>query len=364
MIFSKKVNTKCPYFTICGGCQYQDLKYESQLEIKKKKLEEIFVKEKLISKIEIVPSKEIYSYRNKVDIPITNKGIGFKKKGSWSEIVEIESCDIFGDNLKKIIFSLRKFMKDFNLSPWDLKNHSGFMRYIVVREGKFTEDIMINIITSEGCLPEEVKDYFKATSIHWCVNDKITDISVGKVKKFWGEKYIKEKLNGIYYFVGPNSFFQSNPFVTEEIIKYVSNLVSFKKVLDAYCGVGTFSLYLAKMGKEVEAFDNNHESIEIAKENSIYNGLKVNFFVADDKTVKNFECESLIVDPPRAGLHPNFIKTIKKITPKEIIYVSCNPLSLKENIIKLNKYKIINLMAFDMFPQTEHIECVAKLIKK
>lgn len=348
------IKPKCIYFGNCGGCSLQNLDYEKQLELKEKKLKEIFGFE-----IEIEPSTKVYGYRNRIDIPITVDGIGFKKKGSWREIVSIEKCELFGNKGGKAIKELKKFIENFKLEPWDLVKHKGFLRYIVLRESKFCKELMINLITSQGNLPEPI-NYFKADSIYWCINDKITDISIGRVKKFWKNQFIKEKMNGITYLIGPNSFFQANPYVTKNIIKEVYELVENENVLDAYCGIGTFSLYLAKKGLNVRGFDNDKEAIEIALKNSEINKLNVSFSLEEDRKIKEIGCETLVVDPPRPGLHPKFIKTIKVFEPKEIIYVSCNPLSLKRDIEMLN-YKIESIKAFDMFPQTEHIECIAKL---
>ncbi|MEM4215027.1 MAG: 23S rRNA (uracil(1939)-C(5))-methyltransferase RlmD [Candidatus Pacearchaeota archaeon] len=348
------VKPKCSYFGNCGGCSLQNLSYEEQLELKERKLKEIFGKE-----IEIIPSRKIYDYRNRIDIPITVNGIGFKKRGSWKDIVPIEKCEIFGKKSKKAIVELKKFMEDFKLEPWDLEKHKGFLRYIVLRESKFCEELMINLITSQGELPEPI-DYFKAESLYWCINDKITDISIGQIKKFWKNQFIKEKMNGIIYLIGPNSFFQANPYITKELIREVYNLVKNENVLDAYCGIGTFSLYLAKKGLKVSGFDNDKEAIELAKKNAEINKVKANFFLEEDRKIKELDCETLIVDPPRPGLHPKFLKKIKVAKPKEIVYVSCNPLSLKRDIEMLN-CKIESIKAFDMFPQTEHIESVTKL---
>ncbi|MCX8193751.1 MAG: 23S rRNA (uracil(1939)-C(5))-methyltransferase RlmD [Candidatus Pacearchaeota archaeon] len=348
---------KCIYFGKCGGCSLQNLEYGKQIELKEKKLKEIFG-----FKIEVLPSKKIYSYRNRIDIPITKEGIGFKKKGSWKEIVPIERCEIFGNKSDRAINELKRFITDFKLESWDLIEHKGFLRYIVLRESKFCKELMVNLVTAPGDLPEPV-DYFKADSIYWCVNEKITDISIGKIEQFWKNQFIKEKLNNIVYLIGPNSFFQANPFVTKDLIKEVHGLVENENILDAYCGIGTFSLYLAKKGLSVKGFDNDKEAIEIAMKNSDINKVEVDFFVQEDRKIKELNCETLIVDPPRPGLHPKFLKTIKRSMPKEVIYVSCNPLSLKKDIEALN-YEIEIFKAFDMFPQTEHIECVVKLKRK
>ncbi|MEM4331041.1 MAG: 23S rRNA (uracil(1939)-C(5))-methyltransferase RlmD [Candidatus Pacearchaeota archaeon] len=352
-------NNICPYFNKCGGCSYQDISYEEQISLKKERLKEIFNID-----IEIIPSEKIYGYRNRVDIPITSEGIGFKKRGSWKEVIEIDECRLFGERAKECLRSLKNFIRFFNLSPWNLETHKGFLRYIILREGKFTNELMITLITNKGDLPEEVKHFFKADSIYWCVNEKITDISIGEIKRFWGKEFIKEEINGIKYLLNPYSFFQTNPFITKKLIEYVSNLVK-GKILDAYCGIGTFSLYLAKRGFLVEGFDSDKQAIDMAKKNASLNNLSVNFFVEEDRKVSSFECDSLIVDPPRVGLHPKFLKKILILKPQKIVYVSCNPESLKRDLLLLEEiYKMKSIKAFDMFPQTPHIEVVCELERK
>lgn len=275
---------------VCGGCFFEN-NYSKELEWKKNHLSNIFSFD-----IEIVPCDKREAYRNKAYIPVTINGIGFKKRGSWKKIVPIDGCALFGEKSFEAIKKLKKFMEDFKLAAWDLKKHLGFIRYIVLREGKFTGELMVNIITSnERDLPEEIINYFDADSIYWCVNDKISDISQGYAKKFWKNKFIKERLKDVFYLIGPNSFFQVNPYQTEKILDYISNFLE-GKILDTYCGIGTFGIYAAKIGFEVSGFDIKEEATELAKENAIYNKVKANFFVKEDRKMSDFDCDTLIVD--------------------------------------------------------------------
>ena len=352
-----KETHRCKYFGKCGGCTLQHLPYDEQIELKKEKLKELF------GSIEIIPSPKIYEYRNRIDVAITNKGIGFREKNKWWKIVNIDECKLFGRRSKLVLEKLKEFIRDFKLEPFNLRKSKGFLRYIVLREGKFTGELMINLVTYKGKLPEEIKNYFDfANSLYWSINETKSDISYGKPEKFWGKEYIEEKLNGIRYLIHPNIFFQTNSYQTQKLIKIVEKFSEGSKVLDLYCGIGTFSIYLAKKGFETAGSDINQLSIEIAKKNAEINSANVKFCICSDRKIDNLKYDTIIIDPPRQGLHPKLIKKILKERPKNIVYVSCNPKSLKDNVEKLSEiYRIENIIALDMFPQTMHIETVMNL---
>ena len=356
MLFEKTM-PRCKYFGKCGGCMLQHLSYEEQIELKKEKLK------KLLDFDELIPSPKIYEYRNRIDVAITAEGIGFRERGKWWKIVDIDGCLLFGKKSKLVLEKLREFMKDFKLEPFNLRKSEGFLRYIVLREGKFTDELMINLVTSKGKLPEEVENYFGfAHSLYWSINETKSDVSYGRPEKFWGEEYIEEKLNNCKYLIHPNTFFQTNSYQAAKLIKIVEKFANGSKILDLYCGVGTFAIYLAKKGFKATGIDNNQFAIKIAEKNAELNNVNARFQVCNDKDVDNLNYDTLVLDPPRQGLHPLLIKKLLKEKPKNIVYVSCNPYSLKDNIEKLSEiYKIENVIALDMFPQTMHMEVVANL---
>lgn len=354
-----RIKPRCKYFGTCGGCMFQHLPYEEQVKFKKQQLAGIAGLD-----VEVIKSPKTYGYRNRIDIAVSTQGIGFRKSGSWHEVVDIDACKIFGGKSKKALKTLREFMKDFELKPWDFKKGEGFLRYMVLREGKFTDKLMVNLVTTKGEMPE-VENYFDfANSIYWSINNTKSDVSFGEIERYWKKAFIQERLNDITYLIHPNSFFQTNPYQAAKLIKEVAKLVDGSCVLDLYCGIGSFSLYLAKKGFEVEGRDINGFSIEIARQNAKINEVEANFAVGKDKDVKNLSRhDTVIVDPPRQGLHPKLIKRLLKETPKTLIYVSCNPKTLAENLERLKeKYKVEEALALDMFPHTPHVEVVAKLV--
>jgi 23S rRNA (uracil-5-)-methyltransferase RumA len=354
----KREIPKCKYFGKCGGCILQHLSYKEQIKLKKEKLERLFG-----LSVKILPSPKIYGYRNRIDIAITDKGIGFREREKWWKIVDIEECKLFGKKSKLALEKIREFMRDFKLEPFNLRKSEGFLRYIVLREGKFTNELMVNLVTYKGKMPKEIKNYFDfASSLYWSINETKSDISCGEPKKFWGKEFIEEKLNSNRYLIHPNTFFQTNSYQAAKLIKIVEKFVDGNRVLDLYCGVGTFSIYLAKKGLKVDSIDIDPFAIKIAKRNAKINNVKVKFYIGEDKNVVNLEYDTIIVDPPRSGLHPKLIKKLLKEKPKNIIYVSCNPKSLKNDIEKLNEiYRAEEMVALDMFPQTMHIETILNL---
>ncbi|USG98986.1 23S rRNA (uracil(1939)-C(5))-methyltransferase RlmD [Thermococcus argininiproducens] len=356
---SSRIKPKCGYFGICGGCLLQHLPYKEQIGFKEQKLFEL-----LQIQVDVIPSPKIYGYRNRVDIAITTRGIGFRKRGTWWNVVDIEKCDVFGSKSKKALKSLRELIEDYKLAVWDLKKNTGFLRYIVLREGKFTEELMINLVTSEGELPERIFEYFDfATSLYWSVNDTKSDVSYGEPRNFWGEEFIREKLDDVTYFIHPNSFFQTNSYQAVNLVKKVSEFVEGERVLDLYSGVGTFGVYLAKRGFQVEGIEVNPFAVEMANKNVRINNVNAEFRVGVDKDVRNLGVyDTVIVDPPRAGLHPKLIKKLLRDLPETLVYVSCNPKTFSENLEKLKEsYLIEQIVGLDMFPHTPHVEIIAKL---
>ncbi|WP_456423226.1 23S rRNA (uracil(1939)-C(5))-methyltransferase RlmD [Thermococcus sp.] len=356
-----RTEPKCPYFGRCGGCLLQHIPYEEQLRFKASKLSKY-----MGLNVNVIPSPKIYGHRNRVDIVISTTGIGFRRYGTWWEAVDIEECPVFGDSSGKVLKALREFIEDEKLSLYDIRKNGGFLRYIVIREGKFTGELMVNLVTKEGNLPESFPDYFPfASSIYWSVNRSDSDVSYGDVERFWGNPFIREKLNDVLYLIHPNSFFQTNSYQAVNLVKKVTELVDGEKILDLYSGVGTFGVYLAKRGFNVEGIEINPFAVEMANKNAELNGVKAKFRVGSDKDVENLsEYDTVIVDPPRAGLHPKLIRKILRDEPEKIIYVSCNPKTLSENLSALGeKYRVENAIGLDMFPHTPHVEAIVELRK-
>ncbi|MBP1911290.1 23S rRNA (uracil-5-)-methyltransferase RumA [Thermococcus stetteri] len=356
---STRTEPKCPYFGVCGGCLLQHLPYEKQLEFKKEKLSTYIDMD-----VDVMPSPVIYGHRNRIDVVVSTKGIGFRRYGTWWDVVDIEECPVFGPASRKVLKSLRNFIEEENPTLYEIGKNKGFLRYIVMREGKFTGELMVNLVTSEGTLPESFPEYFPyATSIYWSVNRTESDVSYGDVERYWGEPFIRERLDDVTYLIHPNSFFQTNSYQAVSLVRKVAEFVDGEKVLDLYSGVGTFGVYLAKRGFKVEGIEINPFAVEMAKKNAQINEIDAEFRVGEDKDVNSLsEYDTVIVDPPRAGLHPKLVRKILKDRPETLVYVSCNPKTLSQNLKELSEsYKIEEVIGLDMFPHTPHVEAVVQL---
>ena len=355
----ERTEPKCPYFGTCGGCLLQHLPYEKQVEFKSKKLSAL-----LDMDVKVIPSPVIYGHRNRIDVVVSTRGIGFRRRGTWWDVVDIEECPVFGKTSRKVLRSLREFIGDHNLSLYEIGKNEGFLRYIVIREGKFTGELMVNLVTSDGILPDDFPAYFDyADSVYWSVNRTQSDVSYGEIESFWKSEFIREKLDDVLYLIHPNSFFQTNSYQAVTLVREVSRLVNGGRVLDLYSGVGTFGIYLAKRGFFVEGIEVNPFAVEMANKNSELNGVEAVFRIGKDRDVRDLSIyDTVVLDPPRAGLHPRLIRKILKDRPESIVYVSCNPKTLTDNLRALSeKYSVEEAVGIDMFPHTPHVEAVVKL---
>ncbi|EEB73816.1 23S rRNA (uracil(1939)-C(5))-methyltransferase RlmD [Thermococcus sp. AM4] len=350
---------ECRYFGRCGGCLLQHLDYGDQLEFKKSKLSSI-----LNENVDVIPSPKIFGHRNRIDVVISTKGIGFRRYGTWWDVVDIEWCPVFGRSSKRVLKSLREFIEDHDVSLYEIGKNEGFLRYIVIREGKFTGELMVNLVTAPGKLPEDFPEYFAyADSLYWSVNRTPSDVSYGEIERFWGGEFIREELDGTLYLIHPNSFFQTNSYGAVELLREVAKRVDGERVLDLYSGVGTFGVYLAKRGFRVEGIEINPFAVKMANRNAELNGVNASFRVGADRDVESLRAyDTVIVDPPRAGLHPKLVERLVQNGPEQLVYVSCNPKTLARDLDKLKRvYTVSDIIGLDMFPHTPHVEAVVEL---
>ena len=365
----RRINPRCKFFAMCGGCSLQHVSYEDQLELKKNRLLGIYGSE--LGGIEIIPSPKIYDYRNRMDYTVISNGIGLREQGRWYSVINISSCELMyksGLALK----ALRELMDKEGIRGYNLQTHEGIIRYLVVREGKNTGEIMINLVVTKDLLPRMLDNYFEfADSIYVSINDSLTDISMGNPSRIIGKEYIRERLLDTTYLIHPNSFFQTNSFQAENMLKIIEKNIQGERILDLYSGVGTFSIFLARREYNVIGVENNSFSVHIAEMNKKLNNINEKNARFIESEAERFNLKELgdfttvIVDPPRPGLHPKVVKNLLKLSPERIIYVSCNPETQKRDYELLReKYRIMDMVALDMFPHTFHIETVMTLERK
>ncbi len=402
-----KQKEKCNHFYDCGGCKTQDLKYEEQINQKENQIIEALnhLGNLNVKTIEpIIKSDMIYEYRNKMEFSFSNNrwlinnekdlknekpkdfALGLHPPRRFDKIVDLDNCDIQTKLANKILALIKKESIKNNLVPYDIINHTGFMRNIIIKHPKYSNQIMINIVTAyeqNECLISIVSKLKKLSSniksIINTINDKKSDSAYGMPQKLlYGKKFIVEYLDEFEFEISADSFFQTNSIQALKMYQYIRNecnLNGNEIVYDFYCGTGTISIFVAKNAKKVYGFEVVESAIEDAKKNALKNNIKNTEFYCGDLSkmlinyndiIKKNPCDILILDPPRAGLHPKTLKEILKINPKKIIYASCNPTTQARDVREFinSNYIMGTVQPIDMFPHTHHIECVITLDKK
>lgn len=394
-----RIEPFCEHFEYCGGCKWQYLPYQKQAEFKDKivkdafdRLAKIDVKEKL----PIIEAEATTFYRNKLEYTFSNNrwltqeeveseenlnknALGFHVPGQFLKVVDINKCYLQNDFSNKLRNAVKEYALKHQLSFYNNKEHTGFLRNLVVRTAS-TEEILIILIVghyNEALEPlmQFIADSFpEITSLNYIINAKLND-SYADLEPvcFKGNTFILEKLGNYQFKIRPKSFFQTNTTQGKrlyDIVKDFANLQGNEILYDLYSGVGSIGLYLSGGCKKIVGIEQIDQAVEDAKENAKLNNIEnASFYVGDVRLLLNdtFLAENekpdvLITDPPRAGMHPEVIETLLKAEVPKIVYVSCNPSTQARDVALLNeKYKVIKMQAVDMFPQTVHIENVALL---
>lgn len=332
-----RIKPKCPYFNNCGGCQLQHLSYKKQINYKFTTLKKEFNKIGIDIVNKIIFDKDFY-YRNKLTLQVNNN-IGLYSINS-NDIVNIEKCII----CDKLINEKIKYLKLIDTKK---------CQQIIIKS--FNEQVMLVVIGDNDIILDQIIPYF--------------DVIYVNSKKIKGDKLIAN-IGNIKYYISPNTFFQVNPYVTYKMYNHIKNLCinnNSKNVLDLYCGCGSISLFISKFVDYVYGIEINSQAIKDANDNKKLNKINNVSFECDDAgniTISN-KFDTIIVDPPRNGLDKRIIKQILENKIANIIYVSCNPITLIRDLeLLLNKYNIKDIQPFDMFPNTYHVECICHLILK
>ncbi|MGU9539894.1 23S rRNA (uracil(1939)-C(5))-methyltransferase RlmD [Clostridium tepidum] len=379
------IENKCPHFSQCGGCSIQYIPYKKQLELKETQLLKLF-KNKGIEGFEflgIEKSPEEYEYRNKMEFTFGDmeKGgeltLGMHVKNRNFSIVTVDNCEIVDKDFRSILTTVVNYFNKKGLPKYRVMSHEGFLRNLVIRKAKNTGEILVNIVTTSQMefdfkeivdilLSEEYKGQIKG--ILHTINDTLSDVvQIDKLDILYGRDYIIEELLGLKFKIATEAFFQTNSKGAEKLYSIVKDFLddaSSKVVFDLYCGTGTIGQIVAPKAKKVIGIELIEEAVKAANENAKLNGLNNCEFIAGDvaKVIKDVKQKPdiIILDPPRPGVHPVALEYVVKFEPKEIIYVSCNPKTLVDDLEYLinNGYKLEKVKGMDMFPHTAHVECV------
>jgi 23S rRNA (uracil1939-C5)-methyltransferase len=397
------VDAPCPYFADCGGCKFQNLNYQKQLDIKTEQVKDVFthlVKMPEIPILPTLPAPEIYAYRNKMDFsagvsrwllkendPGTAEdyAIGLHAPGRFDKILDIDACLLQDDRRNEIFREIRSWAQENGITLNNPREYTGFLRSVIIRKGEHSGEIMINLVTryedKNMCKPlvESITSKFpEVTSIVNNITNSKGDHSIGEREiLLHGDSVIHDSLDGLEYEISANAFFQTNTKGAEQLYNTVVDFAELKKdmvVWDFYSGAGSISLYIANKVKQVIGFEVVKDAVKNAKMNAKRNNVShCQFFEANLDTFLQTNQELIakldkpdlaIVDPPRAGLKPKFVKQLIALKPPLIVYVSCNPTTQARDIALLVEagYNVEKIQPVDMFPHTAHIETVARLV--
>jgi len=402
-----RITAKCSYFRTCGGCKQQDLDYDVQLKYKSEQVKDIFERIGGFTDFifePIIPSEKIFFYRNKMefsfadkrwltkdeinrsdDIKDRNFAVGLHIPRIYDKVLDIEECFLQSEESNKILNFTRDYFKKKNSSIYSTKTHEGYLRHLVIKQSSHTDDLMVNLVTSEEN-EELFKDYTEQliktvpeiTTVINNINFKKAQVAIGDIEKvYYGDGYIYDYIGNNKFRISANSFFQTN---TNQAVHLYNTALEYadlsgdEVIYDLYAGAGTISIFVAGNAKEVYAFESVESAIEDAKVNNKLNKIEnVHYLKANlDKSFIQIigqnisKPDIIIVDPPRSGMNPKTVKDVIQLLPSKIVYVSCNPTTQARDIKLLNEagFKLVKIRPVDMFPHTHHIENVALLVKK
>ena len=379
-----RVVAPCPHFGACGGCRFQDYAYDKQLEAKEAQVRDALTR---LGRIEnppvepIVPAASQYGYRNKLEYSFTQTedgpALGFHRAGRWDEVLPIDVCLLTTDLGNAIRDAVQVWAREEKLEAYDQGTQNGYLRHLVLREGRNTGQVLVQLVTGkgrkfeEGYLIEVLRRFPEVRSIHWAINDTPAEVTNLPTVLLWGEDAIEEEILGLRFRVRPNAFLQTNTEMAEtlySIARDFAGLTGGETVYDLYCGTGTIGLALASQALTVWGVEISEESVACAIENAELNEISNAAFFAGNVSLALEELleragppDVVVVDPPRAGLAGKALRRMARLQAPRIVYVSCNPTTLASDLKTLREdfgYELRRCVPVDMFPHTPHIESV------
>ena len=386
----------CNHFVHCGGCKWQNLIYQKQIEFKREQLIESI---KHIAGIEphtvypTIPSPLTFGYRNKMEFSFTDnrwltpvellnpelkKGyaLGMHVPGSFDRIMHIQHCWLQDEEMNKILTFCQEYFKQSGLIVFNLKSHEGLLRFVVIRKSFAYQNYMVNIVTFRKAINNLKKfatsisrEIPKISGIINTVNPKYAQIAFGEEEHLlYGKRNLLEKLGNYEFIISANSFFQTNPLQAHNLFKIVQRYAGENNtlILDLYSGTGSIAMFLSQQAKRVIGFEAVSSAIKDAYENCRNNKIDNCEFIHGDirwnLSKIDVRPDVMVCDPPRSGMHPDVIEMIIKIRPPKVVYISCNPTTMSRDLKSLIEYYYLKeIQPVDMFPHTYHIESVVKL---
>jgi 23S rRNA (uracil1939-C5)-methyltransferase len=380
----ERIEPICPHFDSCGGCQLQHISYTEELNLKQQQVVDQLERIGLLTDVTIHSVKGMenpWSYRNKVQIPFaTVEGkvvAGFYQLGTH-QVVDMEICFIQNELHTELTKKIKAMVEALHIPIYNETTHTGVLRHVLLRQGVHTDELMVVLVTNgeklqgkDPLIAELRRSFPVITSIQQNINTARTNVILGKENRLlWGMPVIYDTIGNIQFAISPHSFFQVNPVQTEilyEQVKTYANLSGSETVIDAYCGIGSISLYLADKARRVYGMEIVPAAIEDAKQNAALNKIKnAHFELGKAEEIlpkwqkEGTHADVIVVDPPRKGCDEAFLEAAAKIQPERIVYVSCNPATFARDAKYLSEhgYHLQEVQPVDMFPQTSHVELV------
>ncbi|MCK4618499.1 MAG: 23S rRNA (uracil(1939)-C(5))-methyltransferase RlmD [Desulfobacterales bacterium] len=394
-----RTDPPCIYSGQCGGCKWQFLKYDKQLDYKQQHVIDSLEHIGMIKGVTVhstIPSKLIYGYRNKMEFSCSDRrwlmpdemgmenldlnfALGLHVPGTFHKVLDTKKCLLQPALGNNILDDVRIYIKESNVPVYGLRSHIGFWRFVMLRHSAAYDQWMVNIVTAEESnkIVKPLSDlltakYPEIVSVINNINTRKAGIAVGEYEILLaGSPFIKEKIALFEFKISANSFFQTNTSGAEilyEKVKEYAGLSGKEYVVDLYSGAGTIAIFLADSAKELTGIEISKSAVQDAEANCLYNGISNCRFILGDikdclEHVKKLDV--MIIDPPRTGMHKNVVKQILDMAPAKIIYVSCNPATMARDLgMMKDNYKVLEVQPVDMFPHTYHIESVARLERK
>lgn len=392
-IIEKSENRKesdCATYKRCGGCSLRHMTYESTLKLKRQVVQNLVNKglKKKVEVLETIGMENPYNYRNKAQYPVGLNSEGQPEVGVFAQrthtIIPIQTCLIQTEISQKIAKTILNFVKEKNIQVYNEENQKGLLRHIVIKVGKYTNQVMCILVVNDSKFNQEqelvkllCEKYPEIKTIVKNINNKNTNVILGKENiNLYGNGYIEDKLGEYIFKISPMSFYQVNPVQAEILYTTAINQANLDRndiLFDLYCGIGTIGIFASKYVNKVYGIEIVPQAIEDAKENAKINDVKNIEFICGDVEVAFDELinkekivpSAIIVDPPRKGLDNKTVENIAKIKPAKLVYISCNPATMVRDLTKLeNIYNIKAIQPVDMFPWTSSVETVTILTLK
>ena len=393
----ERVEAPCPYFGFCGGCQWQHIKYETQLAFKQKSIVDSISKIANITGVvvnEVTPSQTSFAYRNKMEFSFSDRkwvlpeylgtkdfdggfALGLHVPGTYYKVIDVDNCLLQNDTGNRILRAVRQYVKNSGIPAYGLKNHKGFWRFLTLRYSVSEDEWMVNLVTSEN-RPEIVRPLMNYLAYNFNkIGTIVNNITARKASISTGEKeivlmgrgFINDSIGDFRFQISANSFFQTNTNGTKKLFETVSRFAELsgnEYVLDLYSGTGTIPVFLSKMASNISGIEISKSAVMDAIKNCNQNNITNCRFICGDTREILMKIDKtpdvIIIDPPRAGMHKDVLSRVLEMAPERIVYVSCNPTTMARDLaIMAPKYKISEIQPVDMFPHTYHIESVIKL---